>query len=226
MIDGVCFIPCAPALVPEVGRGLDVELGEVRDAVASVIRERESIHQSIAELGNPAHRVVLVGPGAAAAAYGPGDPGSFAGFGVDLEVALQGSGGTAVLPSALAVGAYFARSAVRAWTVDPSGESPDISGDGPTTLVVLGDGSARRTEKAPGYFDERAAGYDDALRLALASGDPAQLASLNLELGVELLAAGAPVWRAVAPLLTRRFEAEVRYAGDPFGVDYLVALWQ
>jgi len=226
VIDGVCFIPCAPALVPEIGRGLDAELGDVRAALASVIRSREIIHRSIAEIGNPAHRLALIGPGATSAAYGPGDRGSFAGFGVDLEVALQGSGGTAVMPQALAVGTYFARTAVRAWAIGANGGTPDIDEEGPTTLVVLGDGSARRTEKAPGYFDERAAGYDEAVRAALASGDPTQLAALDAGLGAELLASGAPVWHAVARLLTRTFRADVRYAGDPFGVEYLVALWE
>ncbi len=64
------------------------------------------------------------------------------------------------------------------------------------------------------------------MRAALASGDPARLAALDARLGAELLAAGAPVWQAVAPLLERTYRAEVRYAGDPFGVEYFVALWQ
>lgn len=226
MINGVCFLPCAPALVPEVGRGLDAELGDVRAAIASVIRDREIIRRSTASSGDPQQRLVLVGQGPVSAAYGPGDRGSFAGFGVDLEVALRGSGATAPLPAALAVGAYFARSAVRAWAIGPDGGTPDIREDGPTTLVVLGDGSARRSEKAPGYLDERAATYDGEVRAALASGDPARLAALDPALGTELLAAGAPVWHAVAPLLTRTFTADVRYAGDPFGVDYVVALWE
>ncbi len=222
----MCFIPCAPALVPEVGTGLDAELGDVRAAVASVLGVRDIVKQSIADSSDPPHRLVLVGPGPTSAAYGPGDRGSFAGFGVDLDVTLRGAGGSAAMPSALAVGAYFARTAARAWAIGPDGGTPDIREDGPTTLVVLGDGSARRTEKAPGYLDERAADYDEAVRAAIGSGDPARLAALDPQLGADLLAAGAPVWHAVAPLLDRTFHAEVRYAGDPFGVEYFVALWE
>jgi hypothetical protein len=215
VITRVCFLPSAPALVPEVGRGLDAELADARAAIASVAGDRK-----------PPGAIALLGPGPGAAAYGPGDRGSFAGFGVDLDVSLSGLGGTSLLPPALAVGAYFVPSADRAYAVGPDGACPPVEVDELSTLVVLGDGSARRTEKAPGYLDERAAGYDETVRAALASGDPAQLADLDVQLGSELLAAGAPVWRAVAPLLERTYRADVRYAADPFGVEYFVALWQ
>jgi hypothetical protein len=206
VIDALCFVPCAPALVPEVGRGLDEQLAGARAAIASVLG-------AVAATGR---QLVLVGPGPADAAYPPEAPAGFAGFGL-AEPAGQ-------LPPALAIGRYFA-GAAPAFVVGPRGNPPPLPG-GPIGLVVLGDGSARRTEKAPGYLDERAAGYDEAVRAALASGDPAQLAALDLGLGAELLAAGAPVWHAIAPLLTRPYRAQVRYEGDPFGVDYVVALWE
>jgi hypothetical protein len=214
MIEAVAFCPQAPALVPEVGRGLDAELGAVRAAVV----------EAIARIRVPADDLVLIGPGSADAQYGPRTRGSFAGFGVDLTVPLGIGDGPARLPAALSVGAYFAGSATRCYAVGPEGTPPDLEG-GPVALLVLGDGSARRTEKAPGYLDPRAAGYDTEVRTALASGDPALLGALDADLGAELLAAGAPVWRAVAPLLSGGYDADLLYAGDPFGVAYFVATW-
>jgi hypothetical protein len=38
-------------------------------------------------------------------------------------------------------------------------------------VVALGDGSARRSEKAPGYVDPRAAAHDADVAAALAGGD-------------------------------------------------------
>ncbi len=76
---------------------------------------------------------------------------------------------------------------------------------GAAGLLVMGDGSARRTEKAPGWLDERAAGFDAAASAALAAGDPALLARGAIcELGAQLLAAGAPAWRAASRLLAGR----------------------
>ena len=97
------------------------------------------------------------------------------------------------------------------------------------TLLVAGDGSARRGEKAPGHLDERAAPYDAVVEEALRDGDAVTLASLDLGLGTELLAAGAPVLRALgdAVLASGRAvqTADLAYADDPFGVRYWVARW-
>lgn len=97
----------------------------------------------------------------------------------------------------------------------------DVTGD----LLVVADGTARRTEKAPGHLDPRAEGYDAQVVEALASGDPAALAALDPALGAELLAAGVPVWRALAASLSGTFEAQIAYAAAPFGVGYVVATW-
>jgi hypothetical protein len=50
---------------------------------------------------------------------------------------------------------------------------------------------------------------------------------VDAELGGALLAAGVPVWRAAADLITAPIaEAELRYDAAPFGVGYLVAHWR
>lgn len=81
-----------------------------------------------------------------------------------------------------------------------------------TGLLVVGNGSATRTEKAPGHLDERAAGFDAALR--------ASFAGIDADLAVAL-------WADTACLgdLPPLGEAEVLYDDAPFGVQYWVAVW-
>jgi hypothetical protein len=94
-------------------------------------------------------------------------------------------------------------------------------------VLAMGDGSARRTEKAPGHLDPAAAGFDAAVATALATGDPGALAALDPVEGARLLAAGVPVWRSVGAALDGRpVVAQLRYDDAPFGVGYLVAEWR
>jgi hypothetical protein len=98
--------------------------------------------------------------------------------------------------------------------------------DAPAYLVV-GDGSARRTERSPGYVDPRAEPFDAAVAAALADGDAGALRDLDPVLGADLLAAGVPAWRAVGDALAgRRYEADLLYDEAPYGVGYFVAVWE
>ena len=91
-------------------------------------------------------------------------------------------------------------------------------------LLVMADGSARRTLKAPGYFDERAEPYDDAVRRAVASGELSALHALDPALARELLAPGWPALQVLAAAFgADRPHATVHYADAPHGVGYLVA---
>ena len=104
-----------------------------------------------------------------------------------------------------------------------------------TALLVLGDGSARRSPKAPGHFDERAAAFDAAVEKAVRAGDLDALLDVNPALARELMATGRPAWQVLAGALRAGAGPEgarggpaapavdVQYAGDPFGVKYLVA---
>jgi hypothetical protein len=97
---------------------------------------------------------------------------------------------------------------------------------GPTAVLVMGDGSARRTVKAPGYLDPAAEPFDAVVATALATGNPAALAALDAAEGARLLAAGVPAWRALgAALAGRSFAAQLHLDSAPFGVGYLVADW-
>lgn len=86
--------------------------------------------------------------------------------------------------------------------------------------LVVGNGSACRSEKAPGHLDERAFAFDDALGAGLRSGD---LAGVDLTLAGELWADVDGI-RELAGLLDGT-SAEVDYDDDPFGVKYWVMRW-
>jgi hypothetical protein len=109
-------------------------------------------------------------------------------------------------------------------------------------LLIMADGSARRGPRAPGYLDERAAAFDAAVEDAVRSGDLGALLDIDPALARELLAAGRPAWQVLAGAVHGQPPAgaahgqapagaaqgqppaaEILYAGDPFGVAYLVA---
>jgi hypothetical protein len=177
--------------------------------------------------------VVVAGNGVPAGVrYGAGDAGDLRGFGVDVEVPFAGWArpGGRRLPLAHTVGAWLLDRAGHAGT--RLGVGPDELAralddiPGPVGVLAVGDGSARRTLKAPGHLDPAAEPFDTAVAAALAAGDPGALAALDPAEGERLLAAGVPVWRAVgAALAGRRATARLHAHEAPFGVGYLVADW-
>jgi len=94
-------------------------------------------------------------------------------------------------------------------------------------LLVMGDGSARRTLKAPGYLDDRAAEFDAAVERCLVSGRLAGLAELDPQLAAELLVAGRAAWQVLAGVVgDRTGTTRLHYGDDPFGVWYPVFSWR
>ena len=94
-----------------------------------------------------------------------------------------------------------------------------------TAYLVVANGSACRSEKAPGHLDERALGFDEGLDKALRTPDREALADLDDALGAELWAGNVPGLRALGDLLEDGGPAVVDYADDPFGVQYWVMRW-
>lgn len=96
-------------------------------------------------------------------------------------------------------------------------DEPPAQWSGP--LVVVANGSAKRTDKAPGHLDERAAAFDatvaDRIRTGAAAGLDAALAA---DLWADV-AALAELERLVAVDPTT---VEVTYDDDPYGVQYWV----
>ena len=95
-------------------------------------------------------------------------------------------------------------------------EVPEAASDG---VLVVANGSAKRTEKAPGHLDERALAFDDALRSALLAGD---LSHLDQDLALELWAdVDSLVWLGQEVDLDPA-TVQVDYDDDPYGVQYWV----
>ena len=91
-------------------------------------------------------------------------------------------------------------------------------------LLVMADGSACRSLRAPGYLDPRAAAFDAVIADAVRGGDLAPLRAMDSDLARELLVASRPGWQVLAGAMPGRAPStEVLYEADPFGVFYLVA---
>ncbi len=91
-------------------------------------------------------------------------------------------------------------------------------------LLAMGDGSACRGPKAPGYFDQRSLAFDAEVERAVRAGDLEALLRVDPELASSLLATGRPAWQVLAGALAGvPVETHVRYCDDPFGVAYLAA---
>ncbi len=98
-------------------------------------------------------------------------------------------------------------------------------GDGPAYLVVA-NGSARRDDTAPGYVDDRAVPFDDAVEVALRAPDPDALARLDTALAETLLVGNPAGFVRLGELVRGARTAGVDYVGDPYGVAYWVARWE
>jgi hypothetical protein len=144
------------------------------------------------------------------------------------------------LPPSLAVAAWLLeRSRWAAAPVEGLGVgehlSPDrcaetgrrlVSGADRVALLVMGDGSACRSLKAPGYLDERAAGFDTETARALGAADTTALLNLDEEPAHQLKAVGRAPWQVLAGAGEGAgMSGELLYDDAPYGVGYIVAAW-
>lgn len=234
MLAAAAVCPCPPLLVPDLAAGAAPELDGARTACSDAL--------AVLAASRP-DRLVVIGPGAheGPERYPSGTAGDFRGFGVDMDVRLgPGAGGDRPLPASLAVGAWLLSRA--GWADAPVeglavGERLAPARCAETgrelaaraervALLVLGDGSACRSLKAPGYLDDRAAGFDERAARALGSADTAALAALDEHLAYELKAAGRAPWQVLAGAAEGAgLEGRLLYEDAPYGVGYFVAAW-
>ena len=110
---------------------------------------------------------------------------------------------------------------------DPGAPGDRAGAGNGAVMLVMGDGSARRTVSAPGHLDERAVPFDDAVERAVRDGDLVALAALDPGLARELMVTGRPAWQVLAGAWGPEKPAtEVLYVGAPFGVAYLVGRFE
>jgi hypothetical protein len=248
VLPAIAFCPSPPLLVPELAAGAAAELDPHRTACPEAVRRL---------LATGPDEVVVIATGPVSSQFPAGTTGHLDGYGVPVSATLPrrpahpATGGkvsrrlrystgpveavAAAVPLGVTLGAWLLAGAdvpCSAFSVaadtDPAwfGAALDQTGER-RALLVMGDGSARRSERAPGYIDPRAAAFDAAVAAALGSGDAPALAALDPALGAELLADGVPAWRvaAHAALPGPPYEAELLYDAAPYGVGYFVATW-
>ncbi|HEY9391553.1 MAG TPA: class III extradiol dioxygenase subunit B-like domain-containing protein [Mycobacteriales bacterium] len=233
MLVAAGFCPHPPLLVPQVASGAAGELDQLRDLCDEVVT-------SLVRAGPDL--VLVLGGGERAARWSDGDGGSLAGFGLDVLVPLRGPvrPGRDRMPLSLTVGAWLLGRSNHSgerlgFSVPDDADDEDLAAwagqiddlADRLAVLVMGDGSARRTEHSPGYLDERAVPFDKQVAAGMAAGDPSALRCLDPTLGTALLAAGTAPWRLAGWLGgDERFDAEVLYHDAPYGVGYLVARWR
>lgn len=111
-------------------------------------------------------------------------------------------------------------------TVAGATSSTSVGNTSPgSSVLVVANGSARRSEKAPGHLDGRAAAYDSELEKALRAGDVDALRALDPGLAQDLMVGNVAGFARLGELLTPGLAPEVDYADDPFGVQYWVMRW-
>ncbi|MBB5122212.1 hypothetical protein AF335_16675 [Streptomyces eurocidicus] len=235
MLVAAAVCPCPPLLVPEVAAGAAPELDGLRAACLDAV--------GVLAAARP-DRLVVIGPAGPSGrgSHPQGATGSFRGFGVDVDVRL-GQGGTTgerALPQSLAVAAWllgrtgWATAPVEGLGVGEPLETGRAVATGRElataeerlALLVMGDGSACRTLKAPGYLDPRAEDFDAAAARALGAADTTALTALDAELAHELKAAGRAPWQVLAGAGEGAgLTGELLYDEAPYGVGYFVATW-
>ena len=238
MLVAAAVCPCPPLLVPEVAAGAAPELDGLRAACQDAI--------GVLAASRP-ERLVVIGPAQrpSRGVFPPGAAGSFRPFGVDVDVTLgrpaedaPGEEDVPPLPSSLAVAAWL----LRGWSAAPVeglgvGEQLEpercatagraVAGSAErVAMLVMGDGSACRSIKAPGYLDERAEPFDAGVAAALAGADIRALAELDPELAQALQVAGRAPWQVLAGAAEdAHLTGELLHDTAPYGVGYFVAAW-
>ncbi|WP_040737018.1 hypothetical protein [Nocardia tenerifensis] len=244
MFSIAALVPSPPILVPELcGAATGAVAGLPDDPRAEL---RAAVLAAARELAAVTDRWTVIGTGAADQVFGPGTVGTFRGFGADVRVALSASASAEPDPQhplpiliagwlreqvAPAVSAEVrvidaATPTQRCWELGAKLRAELEGSDGRQGVLVVADGAATLSLKAPGYLDERAAAVQDELDRALREGDRVGLRALEPELCAELVMSGRAAYQVLAGLFDSDPAVETRYQAAPFGVGYDVSLWR
>jgi hypothetical protein len=244
MLTYAAVCPHPPLLIPEMAGEAAPELDAVRAACRLAV---QGLMRRLGVDGNGA-RLIVVGGHTDTRTFGPGSAGNLRAFGLDLAFGGDGE----PLPLSLTVGrwlldeyaggaepALFQSVAFDAATDDCLRLGQDLARSAErVVLLVMGDGSACLSEKAPGYLDPRAEPYDAAVAKAFKHADTAALADLDPGMSEEIQAAGRAAWQVLAgaamgpgkPSASERplrvTDSELVAYDAPYGVGYLVAAWK
>jgi hypothetical protein len=222
--------PHPPVLVPEVAGGAAPELDELRAACDDVVRALTTADPDV---------VVVVGNGPRTEELGGDAGGSLRRYGVPLRA----GGPAGELPLSLTIGAWLldrAGAEVPRRYVAIAADEPaevaarlgagTVTGEERVALLVMADGSARRTESSPGPFHPDAVAFDGTVAAALVRQDTAALLAIDASVCADLWAGGRVGWQCLAGALVAADNVatgigRVRYDAAPYGVGYLVMSW-
>ncbi|KAB8183506.1 class III extradiol dioxygenase subunit B-like domain-containing protein [Microbispora catharanthi] len=232
MLVAAAVCPHPPLLVPQVAGAAAPELDDLRAACAA----------AVGPLLDARPDVLAVAGGAEVTASFPEDAaGTLRPWGPDVRVGP----GDLVLPLSLTIGRWLLERAHASGDGLPALRFEAVGFDAPpaecaalgrrlaesarrVALLVMGDGSARRTEKAPGYVHPDAVPYDEMLAGALASGDAGRLLGLDPDEARELWAAGRAAFQVLGGAAQEApppAASELLYDDAPYGVGYFAARW-
>jgi hypothetical protein len=227
VLSAIAIIPSAPVLVPELAGAAADELAELRAAMVAAVAALPP-------------RWVAVGVGAVDGVFGPDSVGTFAGFGVDLEVRLspQANAEPRELPLCAVIAGWIraqvqpdASTEVRVYAESHDTQTAvalgrrlrgeiDASTE-PTGVLIVADGANTLTPAAPGGYQPEDADVQLALDDALACGDIAALSRLPERVGGRVAFGVLAGLAEPVPRLTKEL-----YRAAPYGVGYFAGVWQ
>jgi hypothetical protein len=226
VLAAIALTPTAPVLIPELAGAAAGEVAEIRRA-------------AVMAAATLPQRWIGVGVGTADESIGPDVRGSFAGYGIDVPVALSPEAGPriAALPLCALFGGWLRGQAnpravleVRVFAADLDAAAAVALGRTlraeindaaePIGVLVLADGATTLTPSAPGGYDPDAEAVQSVLDDALAAGDVAALR--RLPDGI----AGRVAYQVLAGLAgSGPWAATDMARGAPYGVGYFVGTW-
>lgn len=215
MLVSAALLPNPPVLVPEVAAGAAHELAGLRAACAQALD---------AVLAASPDVVIVIGDGNVRASCPAGSTGTFAGFGVPLEVRLPGVSTTSVAADGASDGDGDGELSlslkVAAWLMEQCGPWPAARGEAiprsmgadeasalgrgfsveadRVAIVAMGDGSAAMSVKAPAHLVEGAAEWQRTVTKALGHADLAAIAAITAADADLFAAAGRQSWQVLA----------------------------
>ncbi|MEV4564132.1 hypothetical protein AB0K12_10215 [Nonomuraea sp. NPDC049419] len=195
---------------------------------------RSACHAAIAGLAEARpDTLIVVGGAEITASYDGAAAGTLRPWGVDL---VTPGGGEPVLPLSLTVARLLlgdrTPDALRSVAFDAGpaeclalGEKLAGGGDR-VALLVMADGSACLSPRAPGRYDEAAGPLNDRIAGAIATGDPAPLAALDPALADRLWVSGRAALQVLAGAAgALAYGGRLLMATAPYGVGYFAGSW-